>query len=89
MSKTTRRIPTESNYREVRKGQQDSRGVWERTDIMRPYRQRKGGMAMSSRSTGLWDDEYGGTGSRKSGDKAFKRSMKRRERRIAMKDALA
>ena len=88
MSKTTRRIPTESNYREARKGKQDARGVWERAEFSHAYRQRKGGMLMSPRSTGMWSDEYGATGSRKGSDKAVKRSIKRRERRIAMRDAL-
>lgn len=85
MSRTTRKIPTDGNYREVRKGKNDS-AVWDRAYGI--YRTpRHGGMSMSARVCGFWGDEYPPSGS--AGRKATKRAVKRRERRNAMREHVA
>jgi hypothetical protein len=83
MSRTTRNVITGSNYGEARKGR-DWEALAASGAVIHPYRQRNGGMVMSSRSCGSWDDEYA-TGS---GRKAEKRAVKKRERREALRDAM-
>jgi hypothetical protein len=88
MSRTTRKTITERNHREARKGH---KGWW--SDLQIPsynrFRGRRAGapsgLTMSSRSSRQWGDDF--YTKRPQHRRAERRTIKRRERREAMKEA--
>lgn len=87
MSRTNRKILTDSNHREARHGAVNAQAAWEAQLHGAWFKRFHGGMVMSPHASGIWGDERGRSGKAWSGRMrdAQRRAAKRRERQKAMR----
>ena len=88
MSRTNRKNITERNHREARKGSANSRQAWSASLGNGWKRKRAGrpsGLLMHGKVASQWGDDYYSKTTRDR--KIERRVIKRRERRIALKEA--
>lgn len=88
MSRTNRNNVTERNHREARKGTANARKAWA-ASLGNPYKRKRAGrpsgLVMHSKTAAQWGDDYYSKTTRDR--KVERRAIKRRERRIALKEA--